>query len=171
MNWEAIGAVAEIVGAAAVVITLAYLAVQIRNSTRIARSATRQAIAEMATAMGTDLVADKELTAVLLKDFKGEDVDEVDRVRLLARSYIAMRHYENIHYQFLTGMIEKDEWLGFRQNLKAMLEWRSTKEYWKNERHYYSDAFRAEVQAIQSEMSESDSIESHAYVLDRDGNE
>jgi len=171
MNWEAIGAIGEIIGATAVVITLAYLAVQIRNSTRIARSATRQAIAEMAMAMGTDLVADKELSAALLKDFKGEDVDEADWVRLLARNYIAMRHYENIHYQFLTGMIEKDEWQGFRRNLKAMLEWRSTKEYWMNEGHYYSDAFRAEVQTIQAEMTESDSTDSYAYVLSRGGAE
>ena len=32
MNWEAIGAVGEIIGAVAVVITLAYLAVQVRHS-------------------------------------------------------------------------------------------------------------------------------------------
>ena len=34
MNWDAIGAVGEIIGALAVVVTLAYLAVQIRASTR-----------------------------------------------------------------------------------------------------------------------------------------
>jgi len=34
MNWDAIGAVGEIVGALAVVVTLAYLALQVRASTR-----------------------------------------------------------------------------------------------------------------------------------------
>ena len=34
MNWEAIGAVGEIVGAAAVVLTLFYLAIQVRHNTR-----------------------------------------------------------------------------------------------------------------------------------------
>lgn len=34
MNWEAIGTVAEVVGAAAVVVSLVYLAVQIRQNTR-----------------------------------------------------------------------------------------------------------------------------------------
>jgi hypothetical protein len=34
MNWEALGALAEIVGAAAVVITLLYLAIQARHSNR-----------------------------------------------------------------------------------------------------------------------------------------
>ncbi len=165
MNWDAISAIGEIVGATAVVITLAYLAIQIRNSTRIAKSATRQAIAEMSMAMGTDLVADKELTAALLKDFKAEDLDEADRVRLLARNYIAMRHYENIYYQFLTGMIEDDEWRGFRQNLKAVLQWRSMQEYWNNECQYYSDAFRAEIERIESESGEEDSDPGHSYVL------
>lgn len=92
MNWEAIGATGEIVGAAAVVITLACLAIQIRNSTRIARSAVRQVIANMAFTMGSDPVADKALAEALIKDLQGHDVDEADRVRLLARNYMGMRH-------------------------------------------------------------------------------
>ena len=35
MNWEAIGAVGEIIGALAVVLTLAYLAIQVRQNTRM----------------------------------------------------------------------------------------------------------------------------------------
>jgi hypothetical protein len=165
INWEAIGAIGEIVGAAAVVVTLAYLAVQIRNNTRIARSVARQSIAQMAMAHGTDFVADKGLAAALLKDFKGQDVDEADWVRLLAHNYISMRHYENIHYQHLTGMISSDEWQGFRENLKAVLEWRSMRAYWKNEAHYFSDAFRAEVSAIQSDVPDANSTLSHSYVI------
>lgn len=167
MNWEAIGAVGEIIGAIAVVVTLAYLAVQVRNSTKIARSATRQAIAETAMAHGTHLLADQDLMAALLRDWKGQEVDEINWARLLSHNYVTMRHYENIHYQHLSGMIEHDEWQGFRENLKAVLEWRSMRVFWKNEGRYYSDAFRAEVSAIRNEMSEADSAISHSYVLDQ----
>ena len=38
MNWEAIGAIGEIVGAAAVVFSLGYLAVQIRNQNSESRA-------------------------------------------------------------------------------------------------------------------------------------
>ena len=38
MNWEALGAIGELVGAGAVVLTLGYLAVQIRHSTKLAKS-------------------------------------------------------------------------------------------------------------------------------------
>jgi hypothetical protein len=43
MNWEALGAIGEIVGAVAVVLTLGYLAVQIRQNTRTLRTSSHQA--------------------------------------------------------------------------------------------------------------------------------
>ena len=42
MNWEAIGVVAEVVGAAGVIITLVYLAIQIRQNTASTKSLTQQ---------------------------------------------------------------------------------------------------------------------------------
>ena len=48
MNWEAIGAVGEIIGATAVIATLIYLAIQVKDSARAARSA---AITDATTAM------------------------------------------------------------------------------------------------------------------------
>jgi hypothetical protein len=44
MNWEAIGAIGEIVGATAVVASLLYLAVQMRRNAQEARVTNRQAI-------------------------------------------------------------------------------------------------------------------------------
>ena len=42
MNWEAVGTVAELVGAAAVFVTLAYLSVQIRSQTTATKAQTLQ---------------------------------------------------------------------------------------------------------------------------------
>jgi len=168
MNWESIGAIGEIIGAVAVVVTLAYLAIQVRDSTLIARSATRQAIAETAMEHGRHLIDDRNLMTALLRDLRGQDQDDVDWARLMAHNYITMRHYENILYQHRAGMIEHDEWRGFRENLKAVLEWKSMRQFWQNESHYYSDAFRAEVLAIQREQSDIDSPMSHSYILDPD---
>ena len=48
MNWDAIGAIGEIVGAIAVILTLVYLAIQIRDSAKASRSA---AVTDATTAM------------------------------------------------------------------------------------------------------------------------
>ena len=46
MDWIAVGAIAELIGALAVVLTLFYLADQVRNNTRMARgAATSEAVA------------------------------------------------------------------------------------------------------------------------------
>jgi len=46
MNWDAIGAVGEVSGAIAVVATLGYLAVQIRQNTSAVRANSAQAFAD-----------------------------------------------------------------------------------------------------------------------------
>ena len=43
LNWEAIGALGEIISAAAVVVTLVYLAGQVRQATRATQAASFQA--------------------------------------------------------------------------------------------------------------------------------
>ena len=44
MNWDALSAISEIVGAGAVLVTLIYLTVQMRQNTASVQAATRQAI-------------------------------------------------------------------------------------------------------------------------------
>lgn len=166
MNWDAIGAIGEIIGAGAVVATLGYLAVQIRQNTKVARSSTRQSIAEMTINLNADLVADRTMAQTLASDLQGESLEIADRIRLLSRSYRAMRNWENIHYQFLSGMLSEDEWRGFRLNLKATLEWRSMQEYWTNEHQFYSEAFQSEVSNVLREVGSGPDNLSHAYILE-----
>jgi hypothetical protein len=53
MNWEAIGAVGEAIGAFGVILTLGYLALQIRQNTRSLKSASYQsAISSMSEVAG-----------------------------------------------------------------------------------------------------------------------
>lgn len=166
MNWDAIGAIGEILGALAVVATLGYLAIQIRQSTAVARSSTRQAIAEMSMASGSDVVRDRELAEIELRNMKGEALGEVDRLRMFARAYTGMRHWENIHYQYLSGMLTEDEWRGFRANLKALMQWESRRRYWEHEKHYFSQKFQVEIATIISELELSPAAMEHSYVFD-----
>ena len=46
MNWDAIGAIGEVVGAVGVIITLIYLAAQIRQNSKTTQADIRQSLAE-----------------------------------------------------------------------------------------------------------------------------
>ena len=52
MNWEAIGAVGEILGALAVFASLIYLARQIRQNTQMMKSTVRQQLAAVSQQIG-----------------------------------------------------------------------------------------------------------------------
>lgn len=54
MNWEAIGAIGEVVGAVAVVLTLIYLSVQLRQDTRSSELAALQGFFDATSALNRD---------------------------------------------------------------------------------------------------------------------
>ncbi len=165
MDWDAIAAISEFIGTAAVVVSLIYVGIQIRQSTAVARSTARQSITELMLGSTSNLVEDSALAAAFVKEMKGQKLDDIERIRLLGRAYLAMRNWENIHYQYRIGMLSSDEWQGFRKNLEAVFEWPSTRDYWEHEKQFYSPAFRAEVdQILRSSVNRPD-WESHSYIL------
>ncbi len=165
LDWNAISAVAEIIGATAVVATLGYLALQIRQNTKVARSAARQAIAEMTMHSVSDLVGDVTLAQAFLDSLDNKPLEPAEQLRILGRCYVAMRNWEHIHYQYLNGMLSDDEWKGFRLNLSAILEWPTLQTYWENEQQFFSAAFQKEIAAIQAEMVGGTREMVHSYVL------
>jgi len=64
MDWVVVGVVAEIVGAVAVVITLIYLAIQVRDSNQQARIATTQDVVDQAARWKELIAADEKLAEV-----------------------------------------------------------------------------------------------------------
>jgi len=162
MNWDAVGAIAEILGAAAVAVTLIYLAIQIRQSTRVARSATRQAIAESAAQLGADLLENSGMAEIFVKHFNGEELSAVEDLRLQARCYRDMRHWENVHYQVSEGLVTQDQWSGFRKNLASLFTLPIYRQYWEHESGHFSEDFRAEVASIHGESQENEAAENIA---------
>ena len=67
MNWEAIGAVGEILGAAVVFITLAYLAVQVRYAKIAATDSNRQARTKGVTDMQLAMISNPESMSAFVK--------------------------------------------------------------------------------------------------------
>jgi hypothetical protein len=76
MNWEAFGAVAEIIAAAGVIASLIYLAIQIRQSTKVARAETTKDLYLASRSAILEIAANDELTKIWtdIRQFESEDV-------------------------------------------------------------------------------------------------
>jgi hypothetical protein len=165
MDWIAIAAISEIAGTIAVVVSLIYVGVQIKQNTTVARSTARQSVTELMVEAGSNMVQDSTLAAALLKNMKGEHLDDVERLRLLGHANISMRNFENIHYQFRTGMLTEEEWLGFKMNLGAVFEWPLIRTYWENEKQFFSPVFQAEIDSILESAPQNPDFHSHSYAF------
>ena len=67
MNWDAIGAVGEIIGAAGVIITLAYLATQIRQNTNQLKGEAISSINDTEIVLTKELRGDHDLFVLIIR--------------------------------------------------------------------------------------------------------
>ena len=154
MNWEAISAVGEILGAAGVIATLAYLAVQIRQNTKMARAATRQELAGQMQLLASDLVTVEGIACILQNHLEGKELTPTELLRLQARAFRDLRFWDNAFFQHSQGLLTDDEWRGLRENLKVVLQIEAYSDYWSRERSLYSSAFQNEVASVLEEALE-----------------
>ena len=70
MNWEAIGAISETIGAAGVIASMLYLAVQVRASTRASAIESKLASSRIYTDFIGSLIQSPELNRILVQGCK-----------------------------------------------------------------------------------------------------
>jgi len=106
MNWEAIGAVSELVGAIAVLVSLLYLASQIRQGTATTRVQTVQHLLSSDTASADSMIAGP-LPEILAKLAMGERLTagELSAYTLYMRGRVTEAW--QVFYQRQNGMIEE----------------------------------------------------------------
>ena len=104
MNWEAIGAVGEVVGALAVVMSLIYVGIQIRQSNQLARAGTFHGINTHYSSIMSQISGDEGLARICRKVKGGEelDPDELERYTAFLNSYFAM--LEDVYIQQESGL-------------------------------------------------------------------
>ena len=157
MNWDAIGAIGEIVGAAAVVVSLIYLATQIRqNNSQVAeqvRALKLQAYDASATHFsGFRLaIARSPQLASLWRRAKESFVDLApDEQAQINELLIELFYsYENMLQRKRQGVIDDDLWEVVEQNIDAWVSNSGIREWWEvGQRQPHSEEFDAIVNRI-----------------------
>lgn len=147
MDWEAIGAAGEVLGAAGVIATLAYLAMQIRQNTRALRAASIDSMTNIANDIRTSLFKDPEITAIYvngLKDVAALNEVESERFRLLMTN--AVWALWNAYTQAQLG--DTQSWDAQKPLLRRFLSQPGGEWYWKTYKAEFSVEFQAEVDLI-----------------------
>jgi len=113
VNWEAIGAIGEVAGAIAVVVTLIYLAVQLRiNTNALRNSASAQQAAtfiDLTSRVYENLVV-TELVVNLQSAQTMESLSIEDAVKANSFFLSHLKAGEHNHLQWLAGYLSDEEW-------------------------------------------------------------
>lgn len=120
MNWEAVAAVSEVVGAIAIVITLLYLAQQLRQNTQAIKSATWQATQDAEQRFDESIATGPGMANLFnrgMKDGAGS-LEGAEQTQFWLIEKQLMDLYQTHHYHYENGIIDEDLW----QNWVAQLD-------------------------------------------------
>jgi hypothetical protein len=112
MTIQDLGSLGEIIGAIAVVVTLIYLATQIRQNNELLRSESRQAL------VGNDitsLAANLQHTDVFAKYVTGQSLSQEEQLRMSFMFTLDLRNREFEYFQYKSGLLDEETWQSYRQ--------------------------------------------------------
>ena len=155
MNWDAIGAVAELLGAVGVIASLVYLATQIRQNTRSVQSAAYQSIVVGQQALSS-VSYDGETAEIIRRGMQDRSqLNEAEAFRFNWLISSVVSGYENGMYQFDNGMLAPERWQGQVANLRWFLASPGVRAWWSTfyKEHLAADFVRLvdeEIRALEA---------------------
>jgi len=148
MNWNAIGAIGEIIGATAVVASLVYLAVQIRTQNRESRLSAMHDIS-VAYREGLARTADADVADLYVKasdDY--ESLTRSDTIRLIAGASHTFRIWEEAYLLYQAGYLEKRTWETMLRQFNGYMSLRPFYEVWATRKQYFDNEFQDFVNSL-----------------------
>ena len=143
MDWNAVSAVAGLLAAIAVALTVVYLAIQIHKNTLAARSQTYYLATAALAEAAAFIASNRELAHVYRIGLSTPDqLDEDEYFRFTLMGISQFRRYENLFFQYRSGLIDDDFWIGHRENILWFFHRPGMQAWWKEKRLTYSKSFR-----------------------------
>lgn len=132
MNWDAAGAIAEIVGAFGVIASLLYLATQIKATSISAKVDAKLTTTGFLTQFNHNFINDPELYDVWLRANKGtQNFSREELSRFTNLNFTAGWLFSAAHYQKRVGTLEAGEWFELEAMMKYYLKNQGVTEWWQ----------------------------------------
>ena len=172
MSWQELGALGELIGAIAAVVLLVYIAIQIRqnskileHSTRATEAASRQACAAQDQAFLCSALDPTVLAIAVSKLESGEELSSLERSQLIGRQHVNFRVFETAFSQCRKGVLDENEWARYRKIIAFLMHGdEPTREMWIGLRDVFDREFIAEVDGLGGTPTEDELHKSHTTV-------
>ncbi len=151
INWEAIGALGEIIGGAGVIVTLLYLSLQVRASTVASKVESKLAASRMYSDFLRTLIESPEINDVFVRgreDFESLNSEEFYRFSNMAFQSFSL--FSAGYFQFSRRTLSESDWFETLSILRFWLRGNGCRQWWvRLGVHMYGSEF---VAFVESEM-------------------
>lgn len=150
---ETINVWAQLIASIGVIVSLFYLAVQVRQNTRSSRAIVVDSLARSMHDLAFEMAQNDQLlmTATMLRDWSS--ASELERARCAAfmRGYFKL--FENGWFQMRKGTLERDQWEGYDAFLRTVWMHPTVKTWWSMRRTFFAPGFREYVENLKDSPS------------------
>lgn len=145
MNWDAIGAVAESIGAIGVIGSLFYLSSQIRENSRHLKAGAFNTVTEASASITLSFLHDSELSHIVMKALRDERLESAELERFGFALHVMFRRWEGFQNQMAEGLLSASLISGFEKNALRFINTTAGRRWWSANREVFNDDFRRYV--------------------------
>jgi len=142
MNWDAIGAIGEILGALAVVLTLGYLAIQVKQNSHGMRVAAKLEIDKQHTTFTDLILKDPQLFKLQVEGLAGQELSEIESARFALLMQRCTWNFSSMHYQYKTQELSDEDWHESKRLIKWITASVGFRAWWEQNQVNFSKDFR-----------------------------
>lgn len=153
MNFDDLGNLAELIAAIGVMVSVIYLALQIRRSSETERMATYRAIVSDFGTLNQSIASDSETALLFAHGLESFDtLSAVEKARLSQYFYGIYRYFENMYYQNSKGYLEDEVWIGWKRMMLSYFHRPGFQVWWQHRRLVYNPSFVEFLETSESDV-------------------
>lgn len=151
-NLRQLADLAQVFGAIGVIISLIYLATEVRQNTKALRSGTFQNMTAQSLQMRSYAINDSAFVHFQLKGAESPDsLTAYERRRWSYYVGAAFRTFENIHYQYASGMLDSELWQGYDRTIRGLVAQPGYERWYRANNDQFSAGFQHYIAGVLSD--------------------
>ena len=161
-TWDMIVVISQLVAAAGVILSLIFLAIQLRQNTKAVRSASIQNLVQSLSDTAQANIDNPYVVPIMLKANAGPGhLTDEERVRLHFWFVMAFRRFEGVYFQRKLGLVDFAIIDGFERSHLSMLASPSGQAWWSGAKGIFNSGF---VSYVDEQLSKGDVASLHPVV-------
>ena len=142
MGIQELGSIGEFIASIGVLITLIFLAFQMRQNTNALKLNTAGSVTEELQQVFSLLASTPELAEIFVTAAREPTLQGAERVRFNTFIHNLVRVYENAFLQWRAGVIDPAHWEGMARMMIDVTSMAAFQTYWQDRKHWVSDDFQ-----------------------------